>query len=149
MILIDLVDELKKEFEDLFRDNVYETKSKKIKTPNIETGWYTSKNTDEEYPYIMISPVEQDDTGDNSSVQLLIIFAAYSKDPDGWKDSALMAEKVRQYLETRHAIADKYEVTDNIKITFPDTQPYPQWFCWMNVTFTVYKPSIDFQEVNY
>ena len=41
MILIDLVDELK-EFEDLFRDNVMK-QNQRNKTPNIETGWYTSK----------------------------------------------------------------------------------------------------------
>lgn len=150
MILIDLIDELKKELENLFKDNTYETKSNTLKTPNIDTGWYTSKNVNnEEYPYIMISPVEQNDEGDSSDVQLLIIFAAHSKDSDGWKDSALMAEKTKQHLETKYSIAEKYQITDKIKITFPDSQPYPQWFCWMDITFRVYRPSIDFEGVNY
>lgn len=150
MILIDLIDELKKEFEELFKDNNYETKTNKYKVPNVNTGWYTSKNknSDEEVPYIMISPVGQDDTGHDSSVELMIIFAAHSKDSDGWKDSALMAEKVRQYLETNHTIANKYEIGDEIKIKFPDEQPYPQWFCWIHATFTVYKPELEL-EVDY
>lgn len=144
MILVSLIDELEKAFQDLFKNNIYETKSKKHKIPDIKTGWYTvkGKNNDEEFPYVLISPVEQDD-GNDSTVELLIVFAAHSMDLDGWKDSALMAEKVRQYFETHNTINGKYVINDNLKIVFPDEQPYPQWFCWMNVKFTVYKPVIE------
>ncbi|MGJ0848263.1 hypothetical protein ACR77J_16345 [Tissierella praeacuta] len=145
MILVSLIDELENIFKKLFKDNIYETKSKQYKVPEIKTGWYTvkGKKPEEELPYILISPVIQDDTMDGSTVELLIIFAAHSMDLDGWKDSALMAEKVRQYLEIHHTINGKYEISDSLKIIFPDEQPYPQWFCWMNVKFTVYKPELE------
>lgn len=144
MILISLIDELESVLKDLFKDNIYETKSKKYKVPDIKSGWYTVKGkNNDEFPYILISPVAQDDTGHDSTVELLIIFASYSMDLDGWKDSALMAEKVRQYLETNHTIDSKYVINDSLKIVFPDEQPYPQWFCWMHVKFDVYKPELE------
>lgn len=149
MILISLIDELESIFKNLFKNSIYETKSKEYKVPNILSGWYTvkGKKPEEEFPYILISPVTQDDIGDDSTVELLIIFAAYSMDFDGWKDSALMAEKVRQHLEKNHTINERYAIKDSLKITFPDEQPYPQWFCWMNVKFNVYKPVLE--EVSY
>lgn len=145
MILVSLIDALKVELEELFKNHDYETRVKETKNPSILTGWYTTKsrNNDEEFPYVLISPVEQDDSGDNSTVELLIVFAAHSMDHEGWKDSALMAEKVRRYLETQHTIDKRYEVNHDIKIIFPDEQPYPQWFCWMHVKFNVYKSSLE------
>lgn len=145
MILISLIDELETILKDLFKENAYETKSKAYKAPDIKTGWYTvkGKNSDEEFPYILISPVIQDDTSNDSTVELIIVFAAHSMDPEGWKDSALMAEKVRQYLETNHTINKKYEIDNNLKIVFPDEQPYPQWFCWMHAKFNVYKAALE------
>lgn len=150
MILVSLIDELENNFKDLFKENFYKTKKQSYKAPDIRTGWYTVKNrsNEEEFPYILISPVEQDDTGDDSTVELLIIFATYSEDLDGWKDTALMAEKVRQYLDTNHTINGRYEIGDKLKVIFPDEQPYPQWFCWIRTTFTVYKPGLEL-EVDY
>lgn len=148
MILINLIDQLKEDFEKVFKNNPYSTKDGKSKIPEIKTGWYTSKNRskDSEFPYILISPVEQVDTVQESNAELMIIFAAHSLDEDGWKDSALMAEKIRQYLGTNHVIGDCYEIGDQVKITFPDEQPYPQWFCWIHLKFNIYNPV---EEVDY
>lgn len=149
MILVSLIDALKAELEELFKNHGYETKTKKDKIPNVLTGWYTTKsrNNEDEFPYVLISPIEQDDSGGNSTVELLIVFAAHSMDQEGWKDPVLMAEKVRKYLESKHTIDKKYEVSHDIKIIFPDEQPYPQWFCWMHTKFNVYKA--DLEEVYY
>lgn len=145
MILVSLIDALKVELEELFKNHDYETRTKEDKSPNILTGWYTTKgrNNYDEFPYVLISPVEQDDSGNGSTVELVIVFAAHSIDQEGWKDSALMAEKVRRYLETQHTIDKRYEVNHDVKIIFPDEQPYPQWFCWMHVKFNVYKASLE------
>lgn len=148
MILISLIDQLEEDFKKVFKENPYQTKNGEEKTPDIKTGWYTSKSRskDSEFPYVLISPVEQVDITQESNAELMIIFAAHSLDEDGWKDSALMAEKIRQYLGKNHVIGDRYEIGSEIKITFPDEQPYPQWFCWIHLKFKIYNPV---EEVNY
>lgn len=143
MISIDLIDELKKELENLFKDEVvddYDTKFDSKKMPKINTGWYTQKVNKEDFPYVLISPIQQTWSRDVSRVDLVLIIGSYSMDLDGWKDTALMAERIRQYLTTRKYVAKKYEINSDARVEFPDDQPYPITFCALYVSFNVYNP---------
>lgn len=143
MISIDLIDELKKELENLFKDELvddYDTKFDEKKIPKINTGWYTQKVDKEDFPYVLISPIQQTWSLDVSKVELVLIIGTYSKDLDGWKDTALMAERIRQYLTTNKYVAKKYEINSDARVEFPDDQPYPITFCAMYVSFNVYNP---------
>lgn len=143
MISIDLIDELKKELENLFKDEVvddYDTRFESKKIPKINTGWYTQKVDKEDFPYVLISPIQQNWNIDVSRVDLVLIIGTYSKDLDGWKDTALMAERIRQYLTTRKYVAKKYEINSDARVEFPDDQPYPITFCALYVSFNVYNP---------
>ena len=143
MISIDLIEELKKELENLFKDELvddYDTKFDAKKTPKINTGWYTQKVNKEDFPYVLISPIQQTWSLDVSRVDLVLIIGSYSMDLDGWKDTALMAERIRQYLTTNKYVAKKYEINSDARVEFPDDQPYPIAFCAMYVSFNVYNP---------
>lgn len=143
MISIDLIDELKKELENLFKDEVvddYDTRFESKKIPKINTGWYTQKVDKEDFPYVLISPIQQTWNLNVSKVELVLIIGTYSKDLDGWKDTALMAERIRQYLTTNKYVAKKYEINSDARVEFPDDQPYPITFCAMYVSFNVYNP---------
>lgn len=143
MISIDLIEELKKELENLFKDELvddYDTKFDTKKTPKINTGWYIQKVNKEDFPYVLISPIQQTWNLNASKVELVLIIGTYSKDLDGWKDTALMAERIRQYLTTNKYVAKKYEINSDARVEFPDDQPYPITFCAMYVSFNVYNP---------
>lgn len=143
MISIDLIEELEKELENLFKNEVvddYDTKFDTKKMPKINTGWYTQKVNKEDFPYVLISPIQQTWSRDVSRVDLVLIIGTYSKDLDGWKDTALMAERIRQYLTTNKYVAKKYEINPDARVEFPDDQPYPITFCAMYVSFNVYNP---------
>lgn len=143
MISIDLIDELKKELENLFKEELvddYDTKFDSKKMPKINTGWYTQKVNKEDFPYVLISPIQQTWSRDVSRVDLVLIIGSYSMDLDGWKDTALMAERIRQYLTTRKYVAKKYEINSDARVEFPDDQPYPITFCALYVSFNVYNP---------
>ena len=142
MISVELVEELKKELEKLFAEeentNNYETKQDIKKVPKVNTGWYTQKVNKEDFPYILISPVQQTWNLDLSKVDLVLIVGSYSKDLEGWKDTALMAEKIRQYLTKTKYIAKRFEINSDARVEFPDDQPYPISFCAMYLSFNVY-----------
>ncbi len=143
MISIDLIEELKKELENLFKDEIvddYDTKFDAKKVPKINTGWYTQKVNKEDFPYVLISPIQQTWGLDVSRVDLVLIIGSYSMDLDGWKDTALMAERIRQYLTTNKYVAKKYEINPDARVEFPDEQPYPITFCAVYVSFNVYNP---------
>lgn len=143
MISIDLIEELKKELENLFKEELvddYDTKFESKKIPKINTGWYTQKVDKEDFPYVLISPIQQTWNLNVSKVELVLIIGTYSKDLDGWKDTALMAERIRQYLTTNKYVAKKYEINSDARVEFPDDQPYPITFCAMYVSFNVYNP---------
>lgn len=143
MISIDLIEELKKELENLFKEELvddYDTKFESKKMPKINTGWYTQKVDKEDFPYVLISPIQQTWNLNVSKVELVLIIGTYSKDLDGWKDTALMAERIRQYLTTNKYVAKKYEINPDARVEFPDDQPYPITFCAMYVSFNVYNP---------
>lgn len=143
MISIDLIEELKKELENLFKEELvddYDTKFESKKIPKINTGWYTQKVNKEDFPYVLISPIQQTWSRDVSRVDLVLIIGSYSMDLDGWKDTALMAERIRQYLTTHKYVAKKYEINPDARVEFPDDQPYPITFCALYVSFNVYNP---------
>ena len=143
MISIDLIEELKKELENLFKDELvddYDAKFDAKKMTKINTGWYTQKVNKEDFPYVLISPIQQTWSLDVSRVDLVLIIGSYSMDLDGWKDTALMAERIRQYLTTHKYVAKKYEINSDARVEFPDDQPYPITFCALYVSFNVYNP---------
>ena len=143
MISIDLIEELKKELENLFKDEIvddYDTKFDAKKMPKINMGWYTQKVNKEDFPYVLISPIQQTWNRDVSRVDLVLIIGSYSMDLDGWKDTALMAERIIQYLTTHKYVAKKYEINSDARVEFPDDQPYPITFCALYVSFNVYNP---------
>lgn len=142
MITIDLIKELKKEIENLFKDdliNSYETKGEN-KRPKVNTGWYNRKIDKEDFPYILISPVNQKENLTEAKVDLILIIGSYSKDDEGWEDTALIAEKIRSFLRSHKYIAKKYEIGENLEIEYPDEQPYPISFCAMKISFNIYNP---------
>lgn len=147
MHLVELVNDMKTALEELFKDYEYETKSGSRKSPDIRTGWYVKKKKEEDFPYILVSPANQNDLEENSKVKLYLVIGVYSEEESGWQDVGLIMNKIRLYLRSRNVFAKRYGIDKNLKMSYPDDQPYPQWFGVMEVNFDVYNiadTSIDF-----
>lgn len=144
MHVIELVNALKSEFEELFKDYKYETKTNIGKNVEIRSGWYVAKKSAEDFPYILISPVSDEAGIDEDVVKIIIICASYSTSDEGWEDVSLMANKIKLYLKERFSICEKFGIEKNnrsIKINYPDSQPYPEWFCYVEAYFNIYNPA--------
>lgn len=148
MQLFELMDCLESDFKSLFSEKQYEVKGEtdtspaEYKEPQIMQGWYVEKKSKEDFPFIMISPVEDGTTWDENTLGLTIIFASFGFGQDAWKDAALMANEVKRFLNERHNIGNKFPILKDgnapLKIEYPDQQPFPEWYCFMTVKFNAY-----------
>lgn len=146
MHITQLMASIQEEFKVLFQAEKFKAKNKELQPIKIKQGWYVKKMKSEDFPYILISPDTEMSDYDADTIKLLFIIGTYSEEEDGWLETLHIAEKIKLYLKERNTIADRYEIVKNdpnkkIKTEFPDQQPYPQWFCFIEVYFNVFNPS--------
>ena len=152
MHIFELMNSLEEELTEVFENQEYEVKSPTVHDPletkkvDIGQGWKTSKKNKEEFPYILISPLENTFNWEEDILELMLIFGVHSMDDDGWKDAALMANKVKFHLNKKYIIGRNFPLTkegQSLTISFPDARPYPQWFCFMTLRFNGYNAVVD------
>lgn len=153
MNLFNLMDTLEAELNALFSEDKYEVKGDTdlqptlLKGPQVLQGWYTDKKSREDFPYILISPVSDGTDWEEDVLKVMLVFGAYGLDSDAWKDAALMANKVKLYLNEKYIIGKRFALLKErgrpLRIEYPDAQPFPQWFCFMNLEFNAYNAQPD------
>lgn len=140
---------LKKELEELFNEddirNEYETKfkdpEKNHKKLRIDTGYYTAKRTEDDLPYILLSPMGVSTNTEVSEFEVMIITAVYSKSESGWEDVISILNRILKHLRSKHYLGNnEFEILDDINITYPYDAAafYPIWFGFMRVKFSIY-----------
>ena len=140
---------LQKHFEDI----KYRPIDEKIATNRliVRDGFLPKVTSNEEKkkqdPYIVIRPVEITDTDEGSVMKLQLLMMTYSADMEkGHLDLYHMAEIVRQAVEQQTIIGEMYMLQLPVKTLIPEEQPWPEWWAYMELTYTLGRPGRGFNQ---
>jgi hypothetical protein len=90
---------------------------------------------DIDFPYIVVAPSEGQDTDNESTMQIDLLFGVYQEGaerggfthPDGVLDVLNLMEHVRIALFRGRILDDRFELIKPYKWQVPREQPYPLW----------------------
>ncbi|WP_026766126.1 hypothetical protein [Selenomonas ruminantium] len=113
----------------------------------IRDGFLPKKLTAQEKakqdPCIVIRPVEITDTHEDSQVKLQLLAVTYNSDMEnGHLELYHIMEYVRQVLEQNPIIAELFMLQMPVKTIIPEDQPWPEWWAYMELTYTVGLPGM-------
>lgn len=96
-------------------------------------------------PYIVIRPVRiDDDDKEGSTADLQILVTTYNDNKeDGHLALYHILEFIRQSLLTHRLIKKKNILQMPIKTMIPEEQPFPQWWGYMEVTYSIGQPGLN------
>lgn len=117
----------------------------------VRDGFLPKATTNEEKkkqdPHIIIRPVEVTDTQEGSTITLQLLMMTYSADMEkGHLDLYHMAEIVRQAVEQQTIIGEMYMLQLPVKTLIPEEQPWPEWWAYMELTYTLGRPGRGFNQ---
>ena len=117
----------------------------------VRDGFLPKATTNEEKkkqdPHIVIRPVEVTDTQEGSTITLQLLMMTYSADMEkGHLDLYHMAEIVRQAVEQQTIIGEMYMLQLPVKTLIPEEQPWPEWWAYMELTYTLGRPGSGFNQ---
>lgn len=117
----------------------------------VRDGFLPKATTNEEKkkqdPHIVIRPVEVTDTQEGSTITLQLLIMTYSADMEkGHLDLYHMAEIVRQAVEQQTIIGEMYMLQLPVKTLIPEEQPWPEWWAYMELTYTLGRPGRGFNQ---
>ena len=117
----------------------------------VRDGFLPKAMTNEEKkkqdPHIVIRPVEVTDTQEGSTITLQLLMITYSADMEkGHLDLYHMAEIVRQAVEQQTIIGEMYMLQLPVKTLIPEEQPWPEWWAYMELTYTLGRPGCGFNQ---
>ena len=93
---------------------------------------------DSYYPLILVSlqNITESERG-TSTVKIGITMAVYGEDMGAWEDLLNIQEGIRQKLMGMTMIANRYILQFPATWETPEIQPYPFWFSYGSLTYTV------------
>jgi hypothetical protein len=117
----------------------------------VRDGFLPKATTNEEKkkqdPHIVIRPVEVTDTQEGSTITLQLLMMTYSADMEkGHLDLYHIAEIVRQAVEQQTIIGEMYMLQLPVKTLIPEEQPWPEWWAYMELTYTLGRPGRGFNQ---
>nr|DAY38597.1 MAG TPA: tail completion protein [Caudoviricetes sp.] len=117
----------------------------------VRDGFLPKATTNEEKkkqdPHIVIRPVEVTDTQEGSTITLQLLMMTYSADMEkGHLDLYHIAEIVRQTVEQQTIIGEMYMLQLPVKTLIPEEQPWPEWWAYMELTYTLGRPGRGFNQ---
>lgn len=117
----------------------------------VRDGFLPKATTNEEKkkqdPHIVIRPVEVTDTQEGSTITLQLLMMTYSADMEkGHLDLYHIAEIVRQAVEQQTIIGEMYMLQLPVKTLIPEEQPWPEWWAYMKLTYTLGRPGRGFNQ---
>jgi len=100
------------------------------------------------YPLIILSLQNVNDSEENapeaSTATVGFTFGVHGEEADAWKDLLNLMEHVRQHLLTHRTIGAAHRLVMPLKWETIERQPYPFWFGYGTVTYTVAQPQEGF-----
>lgn len=139
MTTILLLKALKSFIEENCTDYSLETKAEGVFVPpSVFLGFLPVKGAEDKFPnFIILRPLEGEDSRDIAMVKVKIIVGTYSKADEGFFDCLNILQRVRDKLFEKRTIDDRYRVEYPFKWELFEDQPYPQWQLEAVATFTV------------
>ncbi len=159
MIPVNLLFALKAEIEDAIKDYKMAAENQADKKVTVYAQHIPDDDflEDTYYPLIIISlqkvrdSEDGADTAEASTATVGFTFGVHGFDPDAWRDLLNLMEHVRQRLLTHRTIAESYRLVLPIEWETIEAQPYPFWFGYGTVTYTIAQPQegfpVEFDEI--
>lgn len=146
MTLNNLIDDLKKDLENLFAGSKYKSAIGDYKSFDIYKGNLPISNSEEEpepMPYIIVQLVNGKVNINSNSVAVRLILAIYddSYDNQGYSDILNAIETIRQHYTQHPILNNRYYAKIDDKNSFdwslPDEDVYPYYFGGVQFNFEV------------
>ena len=100
------------------------------------------------YPLIIVSLQKVKDSLESepeaSTASVGFTYGVHGFEPEAWRDLLNLMEHVRQRLLTHRTIADNFRLVLPIEWETIEAQPYPFWFGYGTVTYTIAQPQEGF-----
>lgn len=111
----------------------------------IRAGFLPKTSTAEEKrkqcPSIIVRPVEVTDADNGSIINLEVLFVNYDEDKSkGHLELYHMLERARQTILKNRIVNRRNRLVLPIKTVVPEEQPYPQWWGYMVLQYTIGQP---------
>jgi len=142
MIALQLLDALNKFLEATVKEYQLATSEGCVKSPQVVSGFLPPKGDTDfpDFPFVTPRLIRGEDTAEVGTVTVKIIVGTYAEDNQGWRDSLILIEHIRQVLFTKRILAKKYRVEYPFKWEQPEEQALPYWLAEMTTTWTVPRP---------
>lgn len=150
MIPVNLLFALKAEVEDAVKDYKMAAENQDDKKVTVYAQHIPDENflEDTYYPLIIVSLQKVkdslEDAPEASIATVGFTFGVHGFEPEAWRDLLNLMEHVRQRLLTHRTIADAYRLVLPIEWETIEAQPYPFWFGYGTVTYTIAQPQEGF-----
>ena len=93
------------------------------------------------FPCVVIELVGvRDNLREGSTAEVALSCGVYAKEEDGWQDAFHLMELIRQRLLTKRTIAQKFRLMNELITSFPDEQPTPFFFIYLNAEYQLFLP---------
>ena len=97
------------------------------------------------YPLVIVSWQKTEDVTepDNLGAEAVIglTFGVYGEDKEAWRDLLSIMERVRQRLLVFRKLENRFRIVLPTKFETIENQPYPYWFGYATLTYTVAQPN--------
>lgn len=103
-------------------------------------------NTDTYYPLVIVSYENSQDKIDGSEATIGLTIGVFGEEKDAWKDLLSILERVRQRLLIFRKLSNRFRLLLPVKSETIETQPYPFWYGYITLTYTIAQPSEQMQE---
>ncbi|MBQ4358965.1 MAG: hypothetical protein II767_01780 [Proteobacteria bacterium] len=148
MIPVNLLFALKAEVEDAVKDYKMAAENQDDKKVTVYAQHIPDDDFEDDtfYPLVLVSVQSGEDNqnaaniAELSTVTVGLTFGVFGEDRDAWMDLLNLMECVRQHLLKRRTINNKHRLVLPTKWETIEVQPYPFWFGYGTLKYTVAQP---------
>lgn len=97
------------------------------------------------YPLVIVSWQKTEDVTEpdklGAEAVIGLTFGVYGEDKEAWRDLLSIMERVRQRLLIFRKLDNRFRIVLPTKFETIENQPYPYWFGYATLTYTVAQPN--------
>ncbi len=97
------------------------------------------------YPLVIVSWQKTEDVTEpdklGAEAVIGLTFGVYGEDKEAWRDLFSIMERVRQRLLIFRRLDNRFRIVLPTKFETIENQPYPYWFGYATLTYTVAQPN--------
>ncbi len=96
--------------------------------------------SDTYYPLVIVSCQNVEDKEEGSTATIGLTIGVYGDDKEAWIDLLNIMEHIRQSLLKYRTIDQRFRLAFPTKFETIEAQPYPFWFAYATLTYTIGQP---------